>query len=174
MITGEIVTLRPLTEADEDALYELVADLGTWEENTPAAPTAITRTAFAERFQKWLSPEPGSTLFAIELAGVVIGRCDLFGVDELARSGEVGIGLVASARGRGAGTDALRLLVRFGFVRRNLHRVHLRCIASNAAAIACYRKTGFVQEGVLRESAWVRGSYEDEIVMGVLRAEWAG
>lgn len=174
MITGEIVTLRPLRDADQEVLYGLVADLGTWEENTPAAPTALTRAAFADRFHRWLTPEAGNTVFAIEAGGTLIGRCDLFGLDELARSGEVGIGLVATARGRGAGTDALRLLVRFAFARRNLHRVHLRCIASNAAAIACYRKTGFVQEGVLRESAWVRGGFEDEIVMGLLREEWAG
>ncbi len=31
-----------------------------------------------------------------------------------------------------------------------------------------------MQEGVLRESAWVRGGFEDEIVMGLLREEWAG
>ena len=174
MITGEIVTLRPLSEADEEVLHALIADLDTWEENTPAAPTALTRPAFAERFRRMLSPEPGNTVFGIEADAALIGHCDLFDVDQLARSGEVGIGLVASARGRGAGTDAMRLLVRFAFQRRNLHRVHLRCIASNAAALACYRKAGFVQEGVLRESAWVRGAYQDEVVMGLLRDEWAG
>ncbi len=59
MITGEIVTLRPLRDADEEVLYGLVADLGTWEENTPAAPTALTRAAFADRFRQWLTPEAG-------------------------------------------------------------------------------------------------------------------
>ena len=63
------------------------------------------------------------------------------------------------ARGKGYGTDALRVLVRFAFERRNLRRVHLVTLASNAGGLACYRKVGFVEEGRRREHAWVRGGY---------------
>ncbi|HKC28399.1 MAG TPA: GNAT family protein [Jatrophihabitans sp.] len=45
-------------------------------------------------------------------------------------------------------------------------------LASNAAGIASYRKVGFVEEGRHREHCWVRGHYEDEIAMGLLRSEW--
>jgi RimJ/RimL family protein N-acetyltransferase len=96
----------------------------------------------------------------------------MFRFDTLARSAEVGIALHQDARGKGYGTDALRVLVRFGFERRNLRRLHLRVLASNAAAIGSYRKVGFTDEGRHRESAWVSGSYQDEITMGLLRAEW--
>ena len=58
-------------------------------------------------------------------------------------------------------------------MRRNLRRVHLGVIASNTAAIASYVKVGFVEEGRQREHGWIRGRYEDEVVMGLLRADWA-
>lgn len=51
------------------------------------------------------------------------------------------------ARGRGIGTVAIGRLVEIGFVRRNLRRIHLQAIASNARAIRAYEKAGFVVEG---------------------------
>jgi RimJ/RimL family protein N-acetyltransferase len=62
--------------------------------------------------------------------------------------------LVSEARGRGVGTAAIVQLVQFGFVRRNLRRIHLQAIASNAAAIRAYEKAGFVIEGRQRQHAW--------------------
>ena len=67
------------------------------------------------------------------------------------------------------GTTALRRLVEFGFVRCNLRRIHLQAIASNTAALRSYEKAGFVVEGRLREHAWVRGAYEDIVLMATLR-----
>lgn len=58
----------------------------------------------------------------------------------------------------------------FGFVRRHLHRNHLQTIASNAGAIRAYEKAGFEVEGRQRRHAWVRGVYEDIMLMGMLRA----
>jgi RimJ/RimL family protein N-acetyltransferase len=46
-------------------------------------------------------------------------------------------------------------------------------IESNRAGIAAYRRLGFVEEGRRREHCWVRGRYEDEILMGLLRSDWA-
>lgn len=110
--------------------------------------------------------------FVIEADGDVIGRCGMFNEDPLARHAEVGIALAASTRGRGHGTDALRALVGFLFSARNLHRLHLETLAGNAAALASYRKVGFVEEGVLRRHAFVQGEYVDTVVMGLLCNEW--
>ena len=74
------------------------------------------------------------------------------------------------ARGRGIGTAAIVQLVEFGFVRRNLRRIHLQAIASNVGAIRAYEKAGFVVEGRLLQHAWVRGRYEDIVLMGILRS----
>ena len=65
----------------------------------------------------------------------------------------------------------MRQLVEFAFVRRNLSRIHLQAIASNTAALRSYEKAGFVVEGRLRKHAWVRGAYEDIVLMGILRSE---
>jgi RimJ/RimL family protein N-acetyltransferase len=56
----------------------------------------------------------------------------------------------------------------------NLHRVDLRVLAFNDGAIAAYRKWGFVAEGRERESCWLDGQWHDDIIMGLLAAEFPG
>ena len=95
----------------------------------------------------------------IDVDGSAAGSATLFDFDLLARHAEAGINLERNARGRGIGTAAIIQLVEFGFVRHNLHRVHLQAISSNVAAIRAYEKAGFVIEGRQRQHAWVRGAY---------------
>ena len=78
----------------------------------------------------------------IDVDGTAVGDASLFDFDSFARHAEAGIGLVPEARGRGIGTAAIAQLVEFGFVRRNLRRIHLQAIAWNTGAIRAYRRLG--------------------------------
>jgi RimJ/RimL family protein N-acetyltransferase len=167
------VSLRSRTDADLDLLFELAADLDTWEERNPQAPRPLTRDRFDARLARSTdSDAPGDALsLVIDVDGVAVGSASLFDFDFLARHAEAGVSLVKGARGRGIGTAAVVRLVEFGFLRHNLRRIHLQAIASNIAAIRAYEKAGFVIEGRQREHAWVRGRYEDIVRMGILRTE---
>ena len=160
------VTLRARTDDDLDVLFAIAGDLDTWEERNPSAPAPLTRARFDAR----RAADPGDDVeFVVDVEGRAVGTVALFGADALARHAEVGISLLPDARGRGIGTAALVQVVAFGFHRRNLRRLHLQAIASNGAAIRAYEKAGFAVEGRLREHAWVRGGYEDIVLMGILR-----
>jgi RimJ/RimL family protein N-acetyltransferase len=170
MLTAGPIELRARTDEDEAVLYRIAAELDSWEQRTPKPPRPLSLAAFrraqAER------TEDGSVEFVVTVDGSPVGRSTLFHLDPLARHAEVGIALLAEARGHGYGTAALRLIVDFGFTRLNLRRLHLAVLASNTGAISAYRKVGFVEEGRHREHAWVRGQYQDEVTMGLLRSEW--
>lgn len=154
-------------------LFQLAADLSTWEERTPASPAPLTRDAFDARLARADADPSGKNVrFVIDVDGEAVGSVSLFGFDELARHAEVGIAVVAESRGKGIGTAAISQIVEFAFVRCNLRRVHLQAIASNLGAIRAYERAGFVIEGRQREHAWVRGRYEDIVVMGLLRSDW--
>lgn len=173
MSDSRSVTLRPHSEEDSDLLFELAADLSTWEERNPSSPAPLNRGAFEARLAQADADASGrSVRFVIDVDAVAVGSVSLFAFDELARHAEVGIALVAAARGNGVGTAAISQIVEFAFVRCNLRRVHLQVIASNLGAIRAYEKSGFVIEGRQRQHAWVRGEYEDIILMGILRSEW--
>jgi RimJ/RimL family protein N-acetyltransferase len=165
------VLLRARTATDVNVLYEAFTDLDGWEERSAAPPRPVDRAEFERRLAA--GDFDGDVHFIVESDGAAVGRCTLMHEDPMARTAEVGISLVASARGQGVGTQALRHLIEFAFVRRNLRRLHLSVLATNGPAIGAYRKLGFVDEGRRRESCWVRGRYEDEVLMGLLRSEWA-
>jgi RimJ/RimL family protein N-acetyltransferase len=162
------VVLRARTPEDLDMLYAVAADLETWEARSPLPPAPLTRQAFEERLA---ARTEGSVSFVVDVGGEGVGAASLFDVDPLARHAEAGLNLRTDARGRGIGTEAIRQLVEFGFVRHNLRRIHLQAIASNVAALRAYEKAGFVVEGRQREHAWVRGRYEDVVRMGILRSD---
>jgi len=75
-------------------------------------------------------------------------------------------------RGKGLGTQALGLLLRFAFAELNLFRVTIVIPEYNLAALALIRKIGFVEE-VRRCNAILCGERVwDLLVFGLLRSEW--
>jgi RimJ/RimL family protein N-acetyltransferase len=85
----------------------------------------------------------------------------------------LGIGLGDRAYwGKGYGTDAVRVVLRYAFTELNLRRVTLGVFAYNGRAIRSYEKAGFKVEGRLRQYIARDGQRNDMIVMGVLREEW--
>lgn len=46
-------------------------------------------------------------------------------------------------------------------------------LADNERAIRSYLSSGFVEEGRMREHVWLDGRYLDNVIMGVLRGDWA-
>ncbi len=74
--------------------------------------------------------------------------------------------------GKGYGTDAMRVFMRYAFEEMNLHRITLRVFGFNQRAIRSYEKCGFVHEGRSRSSLNKMGQRWDEIWMGITREEW--
>ena len=86
---------------------------------------------------------------------------------------EVGIGIGDREYwGQGYGTDAMRVILRYGFMELNLKRITLGVFAYNARAIRSYEKSGFVHEGRQRKALCRDRSRADIVYMGILREEW--
>jgi len=73
---------------------------------------------------------------------------------------------------RGFGTDAMRLIMQFGFYELGLYRLSLSLHSYNNRARRVYEKLGFTYEGTLRGDTFREGSRTDGIYMGLLRREW--
>ncbi len=74
--------------------------------------------------------------------------------------------------GKGFGTDAMRVLMRFAFAELNLERLTLNVFEYNERAVRSYLKAGFTVEGRQRERLRRGDRRYDMIFMGVLRKEW--
>lgn len=113
--------------------------------------------------------------WAVEVDGRLLGEVRLDNLDDHDRRARLAIGLFdVDQLGRGLGRDAIDLVLSHAFGVLDLHRVDLRVLASNERAIRCYKACGFVEEGRERESAYVAGTWEDDLIMAILAAEYRG
>jgi GNAT superfamily N-acetyltransferase len=103
---------------------------------------------------------------ASEVEAPFVGLSDLLS--------HLGVSLRPAFRGRGLGTDVVLALCRYGFTVRGLHRLQVDTLASNTAMIRAAAQAGFVPEGRLRQAAWVGGGFADEVILGLLVADWKG
>jgi RimJ/RimL family protein N-acetyltransferase len=86
---------------------------------------------------------------------------------------ELGIGIGDRVSwGKGYGTDAMQVILRYGFNELNLKRITLGVFDYNTRAIRSYEKTGFTLEGRMRKALYRDGSRADILYMGILREEW--
>ena len=119
-------------------------------------------------------PEPGEYRWAVEHDGRCIGSTGLR-VDAGQHRATYAVGLFAAAlRGQGLGREITRLVVAWGFGDLGLHRIELEVLAFNTRAIHCYLACGFCGEGVRREAELYPAGWQDLIIMGLLRSEYAG
>lgn len=74
--------------------------------------------------------------------------------------------------GKGYGTDAMQIMLRFAFTEVNLRRVTLTVFEYNPRGIRSYEKVGFQHEGRLRGALLRDGKRWDMLYMGILRDDW--
>lgn len=103
----------------------------------------------------------------------VIGNIGFPSIDYINHSGEVGIFIGdKNYWGNGYGTEALKLLLDFGFNILNLNSIHLRAYSYNSPALKCYQKVGFKEAGRLREAKIIGGNKYDYVYMDILANEF--
>ena len=83
----------------------------------------------------------------------------------------IGITIGSKYWGRKYGQDAIKTLLKYLFGELNAIRVELEVIKYNLRAISCYKKCGFVEEGIRRNKVYIEGEYVDTLIMGILRDE---
>lgn len=172
LFQGEYIRLTAMRPEDasvvtrwyEDSEFGRLYDAST---AYPRSETSVVRLVEDRR---------GDYFFAIRTlySDALIGLIDIGGIEQSNRVGWLALAIGDPAnRGRGYGSDALRLMLRFAFHEVNLHRVQLTVFAYNTPAIRLYEKFGFTREGVFRDYILRDGQRHDMFLYGLLAHEWA-
>jgi diamine N-acetyltransferase len=172
-IEGELVALGPLRREHIPLYLRWINDFGTTRTlGIPPRPMTLEQeTAWYEQ----AAVDETRTGFTIyeRATGRAIGNCGLHEVDLGNRRTVVGIMIgEPDARGRGYGTEAMRLLLDYAFTVLGMHSVMLTVVEYNGAGRRCYEKVGFREMGRRRESRWYNGRFWDEIHMDILASEF--
>jgi len=152
--------VRPSRTEDALEMAELLAAVAEEREGIATEPP-VDLDAYAQQF----AASTGGSVVAVA-GGAIIGMIHVgqsrFGVGELAMLVE------REWRGRGVGSTLVAVAIERART-VGLHKLSLDVFPHNAAAIALYRKFGFVEEG--RRAGHYRratGELWDSIVMGLL------
>ncbi|MBL8055146.1 MAG: GNAT family N-acetyltransferase [Anaerolineales bacterium] len=174
LFTGERVRLTAL-DPDQGVeafqRWSLDSELGRLLSASGWRPTS--RQAAQEDLGQTVKPHWFPFLIHTLAEDRLIGMVDLDVDNWNHRNGWIGIGLGERATwGQGYGTDAMRLIVRYGFQELDLYRITLTVFEYNPRAVRSYEKVGFEVEGRLRQALHKDGRRADILVMGLRRANW--
>ena len=98
-----------------------------------------------------------------------LGSIYLQNFEEENKKAEWGIYLgEVQAYGKGAGTEAAKLLLEYAFANLGMHKVVSRVLARNRASVRMNEKAGYVQEAYLKDELFLDGKYEDLILFGAI------
>lgn len=173
ILTGR---LTRLTAVNSDTDPEIIA---RWSRDSQFWRLAHPIPAFPElpkNVKRELEERPSDRSgFAIRTLNDdrLIGLIGLYTVFQPQREAFMGIQIGEREYwGKGYGTDALRVLLRYAFDELNLARVSLSVLEGNERAMRSYEKCGFKYEGRERQTWAYEGRRWDEVYMGLLREEW--
>ena len=175
-LLGERIQLREYQADDLESIRQWVNDESTTCFLSTAYWPPQTMVDTEEFLQRMLQSSHYAFNFvnADRESGRYLGQLDMFTVDWRLRCGKLGlVSAGAEYRGRGLGTEALRLLEKHVFLTLGLERLELEVRMDYAAARRCYERAGFRREGVKRHAFFANGAFCDVGIMSILREEYA-
>ena len=163
VLTGTVVTLRPLRDTDVPRIVEACADTGTaqWLGRMPVPYTVADAIGWLEANTEGAASGSKITwALADPASDVLLGAINLFSL-VAGHEGEVGYWAHPQARGRGLMSEACRLVLRHGFDDLGLRLVRAVAAVDNTASRRVLEGNGFTRWGTERGGVRVRDGYAD-------------
>ncbi len=176
ILETERLILREVENEDVEQLYEILSDaeVAKFDYFHPVRSKAEV-SKFIERYKNELDEKEEITWGIISKeTNKLIGICCLGDFEEGARRAEIGYDITQAEWGKGFATEALEVVIDFGFNVINLNRIEATITPGNDASVKVLKKLNFTQEGIVRERDLIKGKLEDGIIMSILKREYKG
>lgn len=142
VLGGEKVALAAMTLQDQPQFHEWLQQKELRDLiDDQRVPTIRDQTLWFERVQK-----PDRTFFSLVTVpdGMLIGNGGFVDIDPKRSEATLRITIGhPDFRGKGLGSEAVTLLVRYGFELAKWRRINLKVLKTNERAIRSYEKSGF-------------------------------
>ena len=110
------------------------------------------------------------TNFAIDLAGEVIGVIGFdMRVDVYRKAPLLGYWLSEDFWGNDIMTEAVKLIVNYGFKNLDIIRIQAGVLSNNPGSMRVLEKAGFIKEGILNNGIIKNGEILDEHIFGICK-----
>jgi RimJ/RimL family protein N-acetyltransferase len=174
-LSGDLVTLEPLSGDHEDGLTAAAADGEIWNQGYTAVPAPGQMGAEIERR---LSLQAAGSMLPFTVrrndSGAVIGMTTFHDMDPVNRHVEIGSTWIArSAQRTGTNTESKLLLLAHAFETLDCIAVEFRTHWLNHQSRTAIARLGARQDGVLRSHRLAKdGTVRDTVVFSIIAGEW--
>ncbi len=179
-LVGELIKLRALEPQDINRLYRWENDSSIWSVSGTLVPfSKFVLEEFVTQVHQDIYTNKQLRLM-IDLiyfdeddedeSARSIGCVDLFEFDPKNKRAGVGIMIADKAdRGRGYATEALHLIVDYGFEVLDLHQIYSNIRIENESSVALFKKVGFEVTGLKQDWIYEQGKFFDEYTLQLLK-----
>ncbi|WP_436738255.1 GNAT family N-acetyltransferase [Streptomyces sp. BBFR102] len=172
--TGERARLRGVEPEDWRGFRDLARDL-----DGVRAADLVEPPRSEEGFREWTAERarrsPGGDVFRLVVEAVAdgsfAGSVTVGEVDRRAGRFRLGVEIGRAHRRRGYAHEAVSLLLGYMFGEERFHKCEVEVFAFNEASLALFRGLGFVEEGRLRDHAFLAGAHHDMVLLGITGPE---
>ena len=164
LLEGKLVNLRVIEKED----LPLLAD---WSNNIEFCSDMwfpqMSRTEWEKRYDSF--SHDTKWFFIEKKDGMKIGTVFHFLNGNYM---EIGYILAPSERKKGYGSEAIKIIVDYLFLSKELVRIQAITGLENLASCNALEKAGFTKDGIMRNSGFIRGEWKDGCLYSITREEW--
>jgi RimJ/RimL family protein N-acetyltransferase len=165
LLEGKIVNLKIMEKEDLSIVREWDNDIGIMGEYEP-----IIQETKADLERQYDKLTEGQWFFVEKKDGTKIGFIAHFSTH--GKLTAIGYALLPSERGKDYGSEAIKIMVDYLFLSKNIARIQAETHPQNIASQRVLEKAGFKREGIIRQSFFSRGVWRDTAMFNILREEW--
>lgn len=169
MLKGKNFILRKIKKSDFDSWAGNIIDK-VIDKNFVTNPRNLKEAEkeFRDKLKENRKKKKDSDDFVIETNSMAVGEIGLhLIIPNLSAKVDYWIG--KDYRGKGIVTNALRLIVDYGFKKHRLRRVYAQTRTFNKASARVLEKAGFKLEGIKRKDVLKDGQYYDNFLYARVR-----
>ena len=171
-LIGDNIYLSPISLDDVEEYAEMVNDIKV---SVGLGYLSYTNIIDFESEKEFLISVKKEKMFAVRLLenDELLGNIGFNSLDIINRNGALGV-LIGNPKyqRKGYGTEALKLILDYGFSFLNLRNISLNVFEYNEVAYNLYKKAGFKEVGRLRKAVEIMGKTYDVIIMDMLKEEF--
>lgn len=172
-LLGDRIYLSPRNNEDVELFTKWLNDFETTDYTGRSG--MLTTLSSEKKYLEDNSCAEATFSIVINEDDKMIGSIGLEDINHINRTATLGIFIGdKDYRDKGYGTEAIRLILEYGFKYMNLKNIKLDLMEFNIRALKCYEKCGFKEYGRRRKCKFINGKYYDSINMDILSEEFNG
>jgi len=169
-LKGEHIYLRALEPEDLEFVHDIENDETIWYlSNTQTPYSKFLIKQYLDAAQKDIYEAKQLRLAISNYDNEILGLIDIFDFDFVNKRAGVGI-LISDAenRGKGVGSEALKLLVSYCFTHLHLHQLFCNISEDNEVSIKLFTKLGFEKVGLKKDWTFSNNGFKNEYLLQLI------